>query len=54
MGRGKGWLVVGWMVAASIALAGCSGVRPIKKGDTVRCPSCGAEFKIEEGMGHDK
>ena len=48
------WLGLGWVLAAAILFAGCSGVRPINKGDTVRCPSCGAEFKIEEGMQHAK
>jgi RNA polymerase subunit RPABC4/transcription elongation factor Spt4 len=40
---------MGWVLASA-----CSGVKPIQKGDTVRCPSCGATFTIEEGMGHAK
>ena len=28
----------------------CSGIRPLQKGETVRCPSCGAEFTVEQGQ----
>ncbi|MHB8763116.1 MAG: hypothetical protein ACYDA8_02040 [Deferrisomatales bacterium] len=53
--RGKReWRVLGWVVAACVLFAACSGARPIQKGDTVRCPSCGAEYKVEEGMRHGK
>jgi hypothetical protein len=36
-------LVMGMMLSA------CSGVRPLQKGETLRCPSCGAEFTVEQG-----
>lgn len=35
------------LTAASFA---CAPLRPIQKGDTVRCPSCGAEFTVEKGL----
>jgi hypothetical protein len=31
-------------------MSACSGVRPLQKGETIRCPSCGAEFTIEQGQ----
>ncbi len=30
-------------------LFACSGIRPLRKGETIRCPSCGAEFTVEQG-----
>lgn len=30
-------------------LSACSGIRPLQKGETIRCPSCGAEFTVEQG-----
>ena len=51
MGRRRlAWSVLTLMLACWALASACSGVRPIKKGETVRCPSCGVEFKIEEGM----
>ncbi len=41
---------VSLVLAAAFLLAACSGARPVQKGDTVRCPSCGTTFKVEEGM----
>jgi hypothetical protein len=38
------FLVMGVMLNA------CSGVRPLQKGETLRCPSCGAEFTVEQGV----
>lgn len=34
----------------SLLVTSCAGVKPLEKGQTVRCPSCGAEFTIEEGL----
>ena len=33
-----------------IPLSACSGVRPLQKGETIRCPSCGAEFTVDQGQ----
>lgn len=38
------------IIAACLLLGACSGVRPLKKGETLRCPSCGAEFTVDQGM----
>lgn len=38
------------VIAACILIYACSGIRPLRKGETVRCPSCGAEFTVEEGQ----
>ena len=32
-----------------IVVFACSGIRPLRKGETIRCPSCGAEFTVEQG-----
>jgi hypothetical protein len=39
----------GLLLAACLLLWACSGVRPLRKGETLRCPSCGAEFTVEQG-----
>lgn len=31
-------------------ISACSGIRPLRKGETIRCPSCGAEFTVEQGQ----
>ncbi len=38
------------IIALCFLLPACSGVRPLQKGDTIRCPSCGAEFTVEQGQ----
>lgn len=53
--KGKGVKRALWfclLVGASLVFLGCAGAQPIQKGDTMRCPSCGAEFKAEEGVHH--
>ena len=51
MGRRRvAWSVLALTLACWVLASACSGVRPITKGETVRCPSCGVEFKIEEVM----
>lgn len=47
--RASRLVVLGLMLACWAVAAACA-ARPIKKGETVRCPSCGVEFKVEEGM----
>lgn len=32
------------MLLLSLLLSGCSGVRPLQKGETERCPTCGVEY----------
>jgi uncharacterized protein YceK len=43
-------LVLSAIFAVCVLTSGCSGVRPLQKGETIRCPSCGAEFTIEQGQ----
>lgn len=38
------------VIAACLLLGACSGVRPLQKGETLRCPSCGAEFTVDQGV----
>ena len=42
--------VVSAIFAVFILTFACSGVRPLQKGETIRCPSCGAEFTVEQGQ----
>jgi hypothetical protein len=37
-----------------LLMVACSGVRPLRKGETVRCPSCGALFTIEDNAEKEK
>jgi hypothetical protein len=41
-------------IAMGLLLSACSGVRPLQKGETLRCPSCGAVFTVEQGMAAEK
>lgn len=38
------------IIVTCLLLSACSSVRPLQKGETLRCPSCGAEFTIEQGQ----
>ena len=38
------------IITLCFLLPACSGVRPLQKGETIRCPSCGAEFTVEQGQ----
>lgn len=38
------------IIALGLVLSACSGVRPLQKGETLRCPSCGAVFTVEQGQ----
>jgi len=38
------------LFAACMLLGACSGVKPLQKGETLRCPSCGAEFTVDQGI----
>jgi hypothetical protein len=40
--------------AFTMLIVGCTGVQPLKKGETMRCPSCGAVFPAEQGRVPDK
>jgi len=42
------------ILAAVMQLSACSGVKPLQKGQTLRCPSCGAEFTVEQGIAAEK
>jgi hypothetical protein len=42
------------ILAAAMLLFACSGVKPLQKGQTLRCPSCGAEFTVEQGIEAEK
>ncbi|GAB4264423.1 MAG: hypothetical protein Kow0092_16120 [Deferrisomatales bacterium] len=42
-------LALGAFLLGAVA-SGCAGAKAVKKGTLVRCPSCGAEFKVEEGL----
>ncbi len=43
-------IIVSTIFTVCILASGCSGVRPLHKGETIRCPSCGAEFPVEQGQ----
>lgn len=38
------------LVLSALLWAACSQLRPLRKGEAVTCPSCGATFTIEEGL----
>jgi len=42
------------LLLSALLWAACSNLRPLQKGESVTCPSCGASFTIEEGMKHSK
>jgi len=42
------------ILAAAMLVSACSGVKPLQKGQTLRCPSCGAEFTVEQGLAAEK
>ncbi|MEZ4601386.1 MAG: hypothetical protein R2940_16480 [Syntrophotaleaceae bacterium] len=48
--RRIGYLAVLALIAAIVALAACNGPRHLKKGESLICPSCGAEFTLEEAQ----
>ncbi len=43
-------IIISAVFATCILIYACSGIRPLRKGETVRCPSCGAEFTVEDGQ----
>ncbi len=43
-------IIISAVFLMSMLMSACSGVRPLQKGETVRCPSCGAEFTVEQGQ----
>jgi DNA-directed RNA polymerase subunit RPC12/RpoP len=43
-------IIISVVFVICILVFACSGVRPLQKGETIRCPSCGAEFTVEQGQ----
>ena len=43
-------IVISVIFIICLLIFACSGIRPLQKGETVRCPSCGAEFTVEQGQ----
>ena len=41
------------VLGLALMALGCAGVQKVSKDTTIKCPKCGVEFPVEEGMqGH--
>ena len=51
--RRTAYILVPTLILAIMVWAACS-LRPLQKGEALTCPSCGAEFTLEEALNHQQ